>query len=1243
MLRSLLLTFALILTAQLLVFSQSGALQGKVTDKDTKEPVPFANIIVESGGRMVSGGTTDFDGKYVIKPLTPGRYDVKASFVGYKTRQINGVVVGADQIEFLNIELSVTAETLETVEVVDYKVPLISKDKTTSGATVTSEEIAKMPNRSASAVATTVGGVYADADGGNISIRGQRSDGTVTYIDGIRVSAGSSSLPQSAIEQVSVVLGGVPARYGDATGGIINVTTKGPSRQFGGGVELETSEFLDNFGHNRVGLSLQGPLIKKKEGNSFTSLLGYFIAGDFTYNRDGRPAAPGTIFKAKDDVIDFLKENPQRLSGSGYGVYPNSAFLRASDFEEVQSSLNTDNTDITLSGKLDIRTAPTINLSVGGSYNYDDSRNFSIGNSLLNWDKNSHSQNMTWRVFGRFTQRFPVDKDSKSVLKNVFYTIQADYSKYKGMYEDADHGDKIFNYGYLGKYTTYKTRSYELGSDTVNGKLYSDVWIHNGFRDTLVAFEKFNLNPFVANYTRQYYELYPEAFGNHQNFDQIMLGGAYVNGMAPETVYGLYNNVGTQFNGYGKSEADQFSISAEASADIGKHAFQIGFQYEQRSDRGWNVGPVGLWTLMRGLTNFHIQQLDFEKAHLVTIDNVFQDTIWYDRKYDALTQRVFDLNLRQRLGLPIDGVDWIDIDSYDPVNYTIKYFDNSGIQHEVKLDKDIYSLDLFSPDELLNDGSSYIGYYGYDYLGNKLTTRPSFEDFFTKTKKDALGREYFTREIAAFEPIYMAGYIQDKFAFDDLIFNIGVRVDRFDANQKVLADPYLFYPAKTVEEVSSLGGVAVNHPDNIGSDYVVYVDNKLNPTKITGYRFESTWYNADGTVVTDPGVLDAGGGITPYLIDPAQQEVQPNAFTDYDPQISVMPRIAFSFPISDEALFFAHYDILTQRPTEALRGDPSDYYFIDKRGTISNPNLKPTKTIDYELGFQQRLGTTSSLKLSAFYREMRDQIQYYRYTGAYTGGSNLYYSYNNIDFGTVKGLTISYDLRRTTNVRLRASYTLQFADGTGSSSSTAAALVNAGYPNLRTIFPLNWDRRHALNVVLDYRFGGGTEYNGPVTSRKVKGTDQVKSIRWLENFGFNVTVGGGSGTPYTKSSNIVGTYAGGGSPLLEGQINGSRLPWEFRIDARVDKDFSLGSKPNSPYVNIYLQVLNLFDTKNVKYVYPATGSPSDDGYLSAPEWQEKINSNYDPQSYRDLYTIRMNSPGNYSLPRYIRLGLTLNF
>ena len=141
-----------------------------------------------------------------------------------------------------------------------------------------------------------------------------------------------------------------------------------------------------------------------------------------------------------------------------------------------------------------------------------------------------------------------------------------------------------------------------------------------------------------------------------------------------------------------------------------------------------------------------------------------------------------------------------------------------------------------------------------------------------------------------------------------------------------------------------------------------------------------------------------------------------------------MPRIAFSFPISEEALFLAHYDIITKRPTEGLRLDPTNYYFAQTRGgsIFSNPALKPEKTIDYEVGFQQMIGEFSAIKLSTYYKEVRDLVQVYQFFGAYPID---YMSYNNIDFGTVKGFTITFDQRRSKNIWMKASYTLQFAEG----------------------------------------------------------------------------------------------------------------------------------------------------------------------------------------------------------------------
>jgi hypothetical protein len=442
------------------------------------------------------------------------------------------------------------------------------------------------------------------------------------------------------------------------------------------------------------------------------------------------------------------------------------------------------------------------------------------------------------------------------------------------------------------------------------------------------------------------------------------------------------------------------------------------------------------------------------------------------------------------------------------------------------------------------------------------------------------------------------------------------------------------------------GGATLNIPDNIGDNYAIYVNNIKEKTAVVAYRNGNTWYNEEGREVSDPSIFNIGvGGSSPWLKKEDQTRVDVNSFKDYDPAWTVMPRISFSFPISDEALFFAHYDVLTQRPSTANYCSPLYYYnFNDISGTMSNPNLQPEQTIDYELGFKQKLNSTSSLTITGYYREIRDMIQMYRFNGAYPKSYN---SFGNLDFGTVKGLTASYDMRRTKNARIRAIYTLQFASMTGASTTTASALIAAGVPNLRSTFPTNADQRHGLSLTVDYRFADGKKYDGPVIKRK----DPDKApIQVLANTGLALTVKGGSGTPYTASRTVSSPISGGNN-LLQGTYNGSRKPASFRFDLRVNKEiyFTLGGNKEEgksgreAFMDVFLVVENLLNSMNITNVYPATGNANDDGYLSAPEWQREINSQIDPQAYIQMYQLYVNSGGNYSTPRQIKVGLSFNF
>ena len=215
---------------------------------------------------------------------------------------------------------------------------------------------------------------------------------------------------------------------------------------------------------------------------------------------------------------------------------------------------------------------------------------------------------------------------------------------------------------------------------------------------------------------------------------------------------------------------------------------------------------------------------------------------------------------------------------------------------------------------------------------------------------------------------------------------------------------------------------------------------------------------------------------------------------------------------------------------------------------------------------------------------------------------------------------------------LRLAYTLQFADGTGSDANSQRGLTSRG--NLRTLYPLNFDERHNINAVFDYRFAPGKAYNGP----RIAGKDI------LANFGANFQMFAVSGRPYT--ARLRPTRFGGEG--TQGLLNGNRLPWRFNIDMRVDKSFNIAAQGKRPLnVNIYLRVSNLLNRKNVVKVYPVTDSPSDDGFLAGGEGIQVLNElnrgQRSVQSFRDAYSWMLLNPDYYTQPRRIYIGGLFEF
>jgi len=277
------------LTAGTNAIAQSGVLKGKVIDDGNGEGISFANVQIEQNGTPVAKTVADIDGNFTIKPISPGRYDLKTVAMGYAPLQISGVIVSSDKTTYQDLKVKSSATEIKIFEIFEYEEPLI---KPTPGAIVTREEFQAMASKDINSVAATTAGVFQEDEGGALNMRGQRSEGTNYYIDGEKVR-GSTGLPQSSIEQVSVITGGIQASIGDATGGIINITTRGGLRNnYFGGVELISSQLTDAFGYNFAGGHAGGPILSKRDslGNK-NAKIGFFISGEVSSEKDPAPSA----------------------------------------------------------------------------------------------------------------------------------------------------------------------------------------------------------------------------------------------------------------------------------------------------------------------------------------------------------------------------------------------------------------------------------------------------------------------------------------------------------------------------------------------------------------------------------------------------------------------------------------------------------------------------------------------------------------------------------------------------------------------------------------------------------------------------------------------------------------------------------------------------------------------------------------------------------------------------------------
>jgi hypothetical protein len=201
-----------------------GEVRGRVFGTDG-QPLPMANVFTRVNGELF-GTTTDLDGRFVLKPLDPGRYAITVSFTGNQPQEFPGIAVTADRASYLP-DVRMKPKQFDDVEVIEYRRKRIEVDDP-SRMSLLAEEFEKDPTRRdpIQFLGKNFAGVTPTPNGDGLYFRGSRSENMVSFIDGVKVSGTVPRIPPSAISSVSVYTGGLPARYGDVTGGVVVIETK---------------------------------------------------------------------------------------------------------------------------------------------------------------------------------------------------------------------------------------------------------------------------------------------------------------------------------------------------------------------------------------------------------------------------------------------------------------------------------------------------------------------------------------------------------------------------------------------------------------------------------------------------------------------------------------------------------------------------------------------------------------------------------------------------------------------------------------------------------------------------------------------------------------------------------------------------------------------------------------------------------------------------------------------------------
>ncbi len=327
----ILLMLAVLLSYNFEAFGATGQIQGKISDQVTGDPLPGANIILEG---TAIGAATDSKGEYRITKIPPGSFNLKVTFIGYKTAT-SFVQVTAGRSTTVNLDLVydvVEGETVTITAQAEGQIAAINQQlrSNTIKNVVSAERIMELPDANAAESVGRLPGVSIKRSGGEgnrVVIRGL----SPTYNN---ITIGGEKVPATDLDDRSVdlnmispeILGGIevtkaltPDMDADAFGGTVNFKLADAPSGFQSKFRFQEgyNQHRDQFGLYKASLTLSNRYLEEKFGIMITGNMEKAQRGSDQFNasysivrekREGEEFAPVTVGSVNLEYSDEIRE-----------------------------------------------------------------------------------------------------------------------------------------------------------------------------------------------------------------------------------------------------------------------------------------------------------------------------------------------------------------------------------------------------------------------------------------------------------------------------------------------------------------------------------------------------------------------------------------------------------------------------------------------------------------------------------------------------------------------------------------------------------------------------------------------------------------------------------------------------------------------------------------------------------------------------------------------------------------------